>query len=388
MESITPRERFLQVALFKNPSKIPLWGVGSIRPATLRKWVKQGLPENTAVAEYLGVKGCEVEAINIASYPSEGFEWKPDPSVIDLGPRPVFEYRVVREDERHRVWVDSLGIKQIGFQDDWKNGWSGFATRSWVDFPVKNREDFLKIKKRYDPTDAERYPGSWDSQIKKHRERNYPLYVSIRGPFWWTRDMVGLKGIALGIHRNPGLIKEIMDFCAEFQTRVLHRAVDDLDLDFMILNEDMAYKNGPMIGPETVKEFMSKAYSEIAGFFREHGVKVLIVDSDGNVELLIPIWLKLGFNGVIPCEVEAGMDMVKLGKKYPDLIMIGGIDKRELAKDKESVEKEVGYRVPPLVKRKGYFPGVDHAVPADVPLENYKYFITLLKKHCGWVTYC
>jgi uroporphyrinogen decarboxylase len=193
-----------------------------------------------------------------------------------------------------------------------------------------------------------------------------------------------LKGIALGIHRYPELIKEIMDFCAEFQTGVLHRALDDLDVDFVIISEDMAYKNGPMIGPEAVKEFMSTAYHEIAKFFREHGVKILIVDSDGNVDLLIPIWLKLGLNGIIPCEVAAGMDVVKLGEKYPDLIMIGGIDKRELAKDKESVKKEVEYRVPPLVKRGGYFPGVDHAVPADVPLENYKYFVSLLKNHCGW----
>jgi hypothetical protein len=48
------------------------------------------------------------------------------------------------------------------------------------------------------------------------------------------------------------------------------------------------------------------------------------------------------------------------------------------------VKKEVEYRVPPLVKRRGYFPGVDHAVPADVPLENYKYFVSLLKNYCGW----
>ena len=384
MDPVTPRERFLKVALFKSPDKIPLWGVGSVRPATLRSWIKQGLPENSDLAEYLGAKGCEVGAISVSSYPSEGFEWKPDPSLIDLGPRPAFEYRIIREDERRRIWVDSLGITQIGFQEDWRNGWSGFATRSWVDFPVKNREDFLSIKKRYNPRDAERYPRNWDSLVKKYANRDYPLCVNIRGPFWWTRDMVGLKGIALGIHRYPELIKEIMDFCAEFQTGVLHRALDDLDVDFVIISEDMAYKNGPMIGPEAVKEFMSTAYHEIAKFFREHGVKILIVDSDGNVDLLIPIWLKLGLNGVMPCEVAAGMDVVKLGEKYPDLIMIGGIDKRELAKDKESVKKEVEYRVPPLVKRGGYFPGVDHAVPADVPLENYKYFVSLLKNHCGW----
>lgn len=47
---------------------------------------------------------------------------------------------------------------------------------------------------------------------------------------------------------------------AEFQTKVLHRALDDVELDFVILSEDMAYKNGPMIGPEAVREFMGEAY--------------------------------------------------------------------------------------------------------------------------------
>jgi uroporphyrinogen decarboxylase len=65
--------------------------------------------------------------------------------------------------------------------------------------------------------------------------------------------------------------------------------------------------------------------------------------------------------------------------------MSGGIDKRELAKDKAAIEREVMRKVPPLVERRGYFPGVDHAVPPDVPLENYKHFISLLKKICGWV---
>lgn len=160
------------------------------------------MPKNRDLAEYLDVKECEVGAVNIASYPSEGFEWKPDPSKIDLGPRPPVEYRIMKEDGRYRIWVDSLGITQRGFQEDWKNGWSGFATRTWIEFPVKEREDFMKMKKRYDPKDEGRYPKDWDIFAKKYRDRDYPLCATIRGPFWWARDMVGLKGLALGLRRE------------------------------------------------------------------------------------------------------------------------------------------------------------------------------------------
>jgi uroporphyrinogen decarboxylase len=291
---------------------------------------------------------------------------------------------VIREDGRYRVWVDSLGITQMGFQEDWRDGWSGFATRVFIDFPVKTRKDFLEVRKRYNPMDPKRYPKNWDTMAKAYRGRDYPLGVTIRGPFWWTRDMIGLKGLLIGIYKEPEFIKEVMEFCAEFHVEALRRGLEDVDIDYVIMSEDMAYKNGPMIGPEAVRKYMGSAYRSIVKFFREHGVKVIGVDSDGNVEPLIPVWLELGINWIMPCEVAAGMDVVELGGKYPRLIMSGGIYKRELAKDKAAIEGEVMRKVPPLVERRGYFPGVDHAVPPDVSLENYKHFISLLKKYCGW----
>jgi len=380
---VSIRDLFLEVALFGNPEKIPLaiWG---IRPATRRRWINEGLPENENPIDYLGIRECILRMRGITTFPQEGFEWTPDPSSINIGPLPPFKHRIIREDERYRFWIDCLGITQMGFRDDWKNGWSGFATRVFIEFPVKNRRDFLEIKKRYDPKDPRRYPKNWGELVRAYRRRDYPLGATIRGPFWWTRDMIGLKGIAVGIHREPEFIEEIMDFCADFHIEVLHRALDDLDLDFVLMSEDMAYKKGPMISPDAVRKYMGSAYKRMIKFFRDHSVKVIGIDSDGNIEPLIPIWLEFGINWITPCEVAAGMDVVKLGESYPRLVMSGGIDKRELAKDRRAIENEVMHRVPPLIERRGYFPGVDHAVPPDVSFKNFKYFVSLLKEICGW----
>ena len=377
------RERFLEVALFGRPDRIPL-AIGDVRPLTRRSWTNQGLPRNQSVPEHLTFEMCGLRSVNITAYPQEGREWKPDPKAINIGPVPALTERMLEEDERYRVWIDSLGITQMGFQDDWKDGWSGFATRVFMDFPVKNLDDFLQMRKRYDPEDPMRYPKNWDKIARIYRRRDHPLSANIRGPFWWTRDMVGLNKIAVGIYREPEFIKEIMDFCAEFHIEALHRAFEDVDVDYVIMSEDMGYKKGPMIGPEAVKKLMGPAYRRIVKFFRDHGVKVIGVDSDGNIEPLIPLWLELGINCVTPCEVAAGMNVVSIGQKYPRLIMMGGIDKRKLAEDKEAVEREVMCKVPPLVQRGGYFPGVDHAVPPDISLENFGYFVSLLKKVCGW----
>ena len=64
------------------------------------------------------------------------------------------------------------------------------------------------------------------------------------------------------------------------------------------------------------------------------GIKHFIVDTDGNCEILIPLFLEAGVTGLFPFEVRAGMDIEKIREKYPNLIILGGIDKIALAKGK------------------------------------------------------
>jgi uroporphyrinogen decarboxylase len=381
------RNRFLEVARFGNPDKVPLslWG---IRPATLRRWWKEGLPPGMDAATYFRFDIYGMKTFNIASWPSEGFPWEPSDRLVNLGPIPPFEYRILREDDRYRVWVDSLGITQLGFQDDWKDGWSGFATRTFVDFPVKNRYDFERIKDRYDPHHPDRYPPRWKETVKTLKEMNdgsFLIHLSLRGAFWWTRDMMGLEATLISFFKDKQLIQDILDLYLDFHIETLRRAVEEVEVDYVTLNEDMAYKRGPMISLRMFREYLSPVYRELISFLRNHGVKVVIVDSDGYVEPLIPELLSVGVDGISPCEVAAGMDIVELRRKYPKLVMMGGIDKRMLASSKSDIDREVYRKVPPLIKSRGYFPGVDHAVPPDVSFENFSYFLELLKKLCGWI---
>ncbi len=67
---------------------------------------------------------------------------------------------------------------------------------------------------------------------------------------------------------------------------------------------------------------------------------------------------------------------------YPRLGILGGLDKRALAQDRESIDRELDQakRMLPLG---GYVPGHEHNVPPDVPWENYKYFMNRLRQLLG-----
>ncbi len=105
------------------------------------------------------------------------------------------------------------------------------------------------------------------------------------------------------------------------------------------------------------------------------------VDTDGDMNLLIPLFVDAGVNWLWPFEVQSGMDVVKVREEYPDEFMIwGGMDKRALALDKDAIRREVERVLPPMLEKGGYIPGIDHNVPPDVPLENFQFYLELVRK--------
>lgn len=79
-----------------------------------------------------------------------------------------------------------------------------------------------------------------------------------------------------------------------------------------------------------------------------------------------------------PFEVVAGCDVVAVGRKYPDLVIRGGIDKRVLARGKRAIDRYVERVLPPMRRRGGYIPTCDHGVPEEVFYEDYLYY----RKRC------
>ncbi len=60
----------------------------------------------------------------------------------------------------------------------------------------------------------------------------------------------------------------------------------------------------------------------------------------------------------------------------------GGIQKKALAEGKDAIDQELR-RVLPAVRRGGYIPHLDHACPANVPLENYQHYMKMKREILG-----
>lgn len=330
-------------------------------------WTKKGLPDDVCICQHFGFDRVEPVPLNLR---------------ITQPLVPCFEKKVMEKGQDWRIVIDESGVKAKEFiPRDEAEEVTPRSMSQWLEFPVKDRKSWKEFKKRLNPHSPGRYPDNWDELKKIWQKRDYPLGINVGSFYGWIRDWIGVENLSYMFYDEPNLIHQIMEYLEYFMLEVVRKAVEEVGLDYAHFWEDMAYKNGSIISPKMFKEFMSPHYKKITDYLRGHGIDIITVDSDGNINELIPLWLEVGVNGFLPLEVAAGMDAVFLRKEYgKECILFGNIDKRALAKGKREIETEVKTKIPFLLSQGGYFPGVDHAVPPDVSYKNFLYYLDLLRR--------
>lgn len=357
---MTARERFHATFEYGDPDRVflmPQWTFDDTR----KRWLREGMPWDVHFNSYFGFDRLETIPINMGTYPPLETE------VLEQ----TAHWRVV-EDEfggRFKQWTDrELGMPQ------------------WIRFPVRGRESWERWKERHDPDAPNRYPEYWDYLKRCYGQRDFPLGINVGSYYGWIRDWVGMENLALWYYDCPDLVHEMTEYIADFVLRVITRALDEIpDIDYGLVWEDMAMKTGPLISPRLFREFMMAPLTRVTRALTEYGIKIIMVDCDGKIDELIPLWLEANVNLMYPLEVAADCDACRYRDEFgKQVLLLGNIDKRILREGctKAEIEKEVMSKVPQLVKQGGYSPFVDHAVPPDVPFENFRYYIDLVHEAC------
>jgi len=341
-------------------------------PQTLARWQAEGLPVDVwrdgkwgpKFAAYFGFdEGVWVgQAVNLG--------WCEAPVV------PRFEEKIVRVEGEHEVVQDWVGRHKV-----YPRGQREQVMPTYVKHAAGTRADWeTDVRPRLDPETPERWEG-YAAKAAKSRERlsrGEGLHTAnVVGGYMYLRSLVGPEGLLYAFYDAPDLVREMMETWRDLMVAGLRREQKEVGPYFrLFLAEDICYNHGPLISPAMMREFLLPYYRELYDELCAGQTEPLHfeIDTDGDCRPVIDVYREVGVDAMSPFEAASGCDVVETGRRYPEMHLRGGMDKRVLAKGPEAIDRMVERIVPAMVERGRYIPSCDHAVPDDVSLADYCHY--------------
>ena len=351
------RERFVRTLCGEQVDRVPFMKVFGSTNRAHPEWEEEYPGIGQCIDELLGFEGAQ-----------RGWARTP----VNMDPSNL-EPREVVEEQGNIVFVDrGDGTIEQHYRE-------GDYNRHTVQWPVQTREDWERYKaKHLDPQDPARFPENWRELVEEYKARDYPLQLTHRGVYGFIRERVGDENLAYLFYDDPALVHEIMDYYTDMAIALWEKQVCDVEFDLIECWEDMASKNRMFISPATFREFMTPCYRRVAEFAQEHGIRIILVDSDGYIEELTDVMAEAGVTALYPFEVQSGNDVPRVRARHPEVGVIGGLDKEVMAYGKDAIDAEV-HKARHLIRLGRFIPGPDHFVLRNVRLAGYRYFMERLR---------
>jgi uroporphyrinogen decarboxylase len=329
-------------------------------PETFERWEREGMPPGVNQHQYFDA---------VPNWTGVG---------VDLGLLPAFAEETLEDTPEYRIFRASDGV----VQQDWKYR---SCIPHYIDFTLKTARDWPEYKRRLQP-DPARIPADLDERIRQADASGLPITVGTASMMGWIRNWMGVENMSYLMYDDPDCYADMVDTLAELTCwgldQVLPRArtlgvVPDMGFGW----EDICGKSGPLVSPMVFDRCVASGYRKIRAKLDQYGVPLFGLDSDGQVEPLLPNWMDAGVNVIFPLEPGTwGATPEKARQRFGrELRIIGGYDKLALEKGPAAIDAELARHLE-LVKQGGLVLEPDHLITPGTSLENYRYYLELVRR--------
>lgn len=296
---------------------------------------------------------------------------------------PWFEEKILEDRGEYELVQDRTGRGVLYF----KGRRQGFMPE-YISHPVTDFDSFQNnCLWRMNPLSPERYTNLNEKMENAYRAKENGMLIRqyMVGGYMYLRSLMGPEGVLYMFYDNPELIHECIKAWFELADYVTAVYQQYIDIDELQFDEDICYKNGALISPSMIEEFLFPYYRQLisnvrsrnksSSHYRQNSDDLhLHLATDGDFLGVIDQYKSIGFNVFSPCEAAAGMDVIKIKKLYPNVLLSGGFDKRILASGRVAICNEIERIMPFMQRSGGYIPTCDHGVPEEVDFDDYVYF--------------
>jgi len=361
------RERFRKLFNFEDVDRIPLYYYGTWRE-TKERWVREGF------------KG-EVD-----------FSLDEGPQIPGMDP-----------DWEHGIWDihglantyligdiepaileenDDFYLKRSSVGEIYMESKKGSSINHTIEFALKPTWESWKGYKRFlDPGDKRRWSSDWEQKAEEVNRREKIVAFMGGSMYGWLRNWMGIENISYLMYDDPKLFEEMVCHITNLFIEVMSPILKKVKFDFVYFFEDCCGSTGPLFSPKIYERTLDKYYKKLIGFYKENGVQMVLVDSDGKLDEFVPLWIGSGIDIIFPVEVgKWKASPAKLRKKYgKNLKIMGAVDKHVIALGEDAIRKHL-IELEPEVRRGGFLPIPDHRIPPNISYKDMLSYVRIFKE--------
>ncbi|NBC29113.1 MAG: hypothetical protein GVY29_03875 [Spirochaetes bacterium] len=363
---MTHRERFDAVMSYKPFDRVPCLYFG-LWPETLERWQQEGLEG--------GIDDVPRQTGLDPDFEQQLFDGQGIRTIAPIGD---MEPEVLEETEDYAIVRSSIGgVDKVSKR--------GSSIPEAVEHALKpERADWERFKRYLDPADPRRWLRGHEQRLNEVNQRDGVLAFLGGSLYGWPRNWMGVVDVSMLMYDDPELFAQMIDYLADYYIAANLPLLKRAEFDIAYIFEDCCFNTGPLISPDAVRRFMLEPYRRLVDAYHDQGVKYVLLDSDGNVEQLVPVWLEAGIDIIFPIEIGTWRgDPVEIRREHGQTArMMGGVDKHVIPQGPAAIRDELS-RLVPLVEEGGYVPLPDHRIPPDTSLQQFRAYVEVFREVFG-----
>ena len=217
------------------------------------------------------------------------------------------------------------------------NAWG--VTNAWPEgtpgsFPV-HTPDKIVVKdithwRDYVHAPNTKFPDSaWEMSLGMaaavDRENAYVTAMVAPGMFEQTHHLCEIQNALINFYEEPDDVKDLVKYIRDYELSVAEEICSHMHPDALFHHDDWGSQRSTFLSPAMFDEFYLDAYKEVYGYYKAHGVELIVHHSDSYAATLVPEMIEMGID--IWQGVMTSNNIPELIKTYGGKIsFMGGID--------------------------------------------------------------
>lgn len=257
-------------------------------------------------------------------------------------------------------------------KDDWGVWWqvSGQPGR----MPLHDAEhrvvtDITKWKDQVTPPTGLDNPGIWEpfAQQMDKIDGNETFRCAGVFPGIWERlhHLCEITTACMNLMIHPKESNELLDCIEEYEMNLAEAICKYVKPDALFHHDDWGTQESTFMSDDMFKEFILPRYQRVYGYYKDHGVELIVHHSDTWGESLVPHMIEMGID-IWQGALFDTQDIQKLVDNYGDKITImGGIEDAHIDHEgwtQEEVDAEVDMVLDTVDRKTGFIPCLTHGL--------------------------